>query len=291
MNQIVKHMGGVSIPQEMLDRVDMNTLLNDFARDFNSLDDIKKARERHESRNALSRWWNKDELEKAQLDSVQLQARYAKSIGQLMVISIAQSQALNEQQRIMSEQQAHIKKQAESIQAANTVIHSQQQNLSKQQSSLEKLIKEYFLLKGLTTNEAKRLISIATDVKQTKAELLSRFDDLHGQFEEILASNRQSEAAISEFANQMSELSDNWATHKRESSERQRDIESQVSGIASRMSEHMNDIASIHKQNLLSLKTEQQVQLSVQLKYIKALATGLGITILALCISLFFTLN
>jgi hypothetical protein len=248
MNSIVENMANISIPEEVMKKLDMGALLADFTEDYKSLDNISKARELHESRNILLQWFYEDELKTAQLDSVQLQARYAKKIGQLMIISIAQSQALNEQQRIMSEQQTHIKKQAEDIHNSNILIQEQQTRLAEQQAALENLIKEFVLLKGLTTDEARRVILIATDVKKTKAELTSEFNALANRFEEILESNRK---------------------------------------VANRVAVFHKEIAS----DFLSSKNQQLTQMATYLTYIKLLAAGLGITIAALCASLFFTLN
>ncbi|MDP2227650.1 MAG: hypothetical protein Q8J78_09265 [Moraxellaceae bacterium] len=288
MNQIVKHMGNISIPQEMLDQVDMNTLLNDFARDFNSLDDIKKARERHESRNALSRWWNKDELEKAQLDSVQLQARYAKSIGQLIVISVAQSATLNEQQRIMGEQQTHIKKQADSIQKANETIYAQQEQLAKQQTDLEKLIKDYFLLKGLTTNEAKRLIAIANEVKQTKEDILSRFEATSTQVENSISSNRRTENKVSVLSEKLTSLSDSLNTHNLNLSGLRGTMQRESTALDTRLTTHINQVSAISERHIADIKSECMAQLAIQLRYIKALAIGLGASTLGLFVHHYF---
>ena len=110
LNHVVQSMSQVSIPQEILNKVDMKNLLKGFSDDYKKLDDLKAARARHEDRNFVSRWWNNDELEDAQLDAAELQASFSKKLGQLMVISVAQSQQLHQQQNGLSEQQQVIKK-------------------------------------------------------------------------------------------------------------------------------------------------------------------------------------
>ena len=92
LNHVVQSMSQVSIPQEILNKVDMKNLLKGFSDDYKKLDDLKAARARHEDRNFVSRWWNNDELEDAQLDAAELQASFSKKLGQLMVISVAQSE-------------------------------------------------------------------------------------------------------------------------------------------------------------------------------------------------------
>lgn len=153
LNHVVQSMSQVSIPQEILNKVDMKNLLKGFSDDYKKLDDLKAARARHEDRNFVSRWWNNDELEDAQLDAAELQASFSKKLGQLMVISVAQSQQLHQQQNGLSEQQQVIKKQTEQLAKNDESLNKQQQSLEAQNIKLEKLVNEYFELKGLTQDQ------------------------------------------------------------------------------------------------------------------------------------------
>jgi len=174
---VIKDLAQVRVSEAMLRQVDVPGLLKSFKEDYDKLDNLKKDREKHEARHAVSRWWNSDELETAQLNAAELQASFAKKLGQLMMISIAQAQMLNEQQQQLQNQQTRIKKQTNEIAETNEVIKGQQETLAVQQQSLEKLINDYFELKGLTAEGAKQLILIAHEVKQTKEQLLEAFDE------------------------------------------------------------------------------------------------------------------
>lgn len=175
LNHVVQSMSQVSIPQEVLNEVDMNNLLKGFSDDYKKLDDLKSARARYEDRNFVSRWWNNDELESAQLDAAELQASFSKKLGQLMVISVAQSQQLNKQQIGLSEQQCIIKKQTEQLAENDECLKEQQLSLEEQNKKLEKLVNDYFELKGLTQDGALKLIKIAHEVKETKDSLIMSF--------------------------------------------------------------------------------------------------------------------
>lgn len=187
VNKFVKSMANVAIPEDILQAVDMKGLLQDFSSDYQKLDDIKSARARHESRNFLSRWWNKSELENAKLDAVELQASFSKRLGQLMVLSVAQSKQLATQQEDLAIQQELINEQTQQLAESSDHIQRQQQELSEQNAKLEQLVNEYFELKGLTQEGAKQLIHIANEVKHTKDELLSSVDQ---QIIEIHQSHR-----------------------------------------------------------------------------------------------------
>lgn len=178
-------MSQISVPQEILSKVDMNNLLQGFRDDYKKLDDLKTVRARHESRNFVSRWWNNDELGDAQLDAAELQASFSKKLGQLMVISIAQSQQLNHQQNELFEQQCTIKKQTEKLAENDDFLKRQQLSLEEQNTRLEKLINNYFELKGLTQEGALKLIKIAREVKETKDLLMLDFKKRMQEIDDI----------------------------------------------------------------------------------------------------------
>ena len=130
-------MAGVVVPKDLLDKIDMPSLINEFKNDYYKLDNLKLARNKHEERGALSRWWNSDELENAQLDAAELQANFSKKLGQLMVLSIEQSKLLSKQQNNLTKQQNIIKEQASELLKTNQQLDKQQQQQIEQQNKLK----------------------------------------------------------------------------------------------------------------------------------------------------------
>ncbi|EWH10110.1 hypothetical protein DS2_09197 [Catenovulum agarivorans DS-2] len=185
LKQVVQSMSQVSIPQEILNKVDMKNLLQGFSDDYKKLDDLKKARSQHEDRSMIGRWLNNGELENAQLDAAELQASFSKKLGQLMVISVAQSQQLHQQQVDLSGQQKIIKKQTEQLADNDENLKTQQLSLEQQNVKLENLVNEYFELKGLTQDGALQLIKIANEVKETKEYLANDFEIRMQEIERI----------------------------------------------------------------------------------------------------------
>ena len=147
-----------------------------FKEVYSTLGDLKKFRAGYEKQNVISRWWNNDKLRDKQLDSLEVQGEFSQMIGQLMLISIVQSKELKEQQIKLNEQQEALKTQAGKISAQTNKIQTQQVTLADQSDELEKLVKEYFSLKGLTEDGAKKLIEIATEIKETKNSMVKEFD-------------------------------------------------------------------------------------------------------------------
>lgn len=177
MTELIHRMSQVQVPDDLLRQVNMDGLIDDFRKNFKRLDDFKKTRSRHEDRNFLSKWWNSDELENAQLDAVETQAAFSKAIGQLMVLSIVQSQRLQSQQEQLSSQQDVIKDQTQRIERHTLELHEQQELLAKQNADLEKLVNDYFELRGLTQEGAKKLIAIANEVQGTRDAILRSVEE------------------------------------------------------------------------------------------------------------------
>lgn len=186
MTELIRQMTAIELPQDLLDRVDVEGLVRNFRDKLKKLDDFRRIRDDHESRSFWKRLGDAitfdDTMENAQLDAVETQASFSKAIGQLMVISIEQSQRLHRQQEQLSAQQGAIKEQTRRIEQHTEKLQEQHEILSKQNSDLEKLVTDFFELRGLTQEGAKMLIAIASDVKATRDHLLSSVDDSLSSF-------------------------------------------------------------------------------------------------------------
>ncbi|MCK7628730.1 MULTISPECIES: hypothetical protein [unclassified Shewanella] len=197
---LIQSVAHSDIPDDFLRAVDMKSLLQGFSADYKKMDNLKSARKDHEERNFLSRWWNKSELEDATLDAAELQASFSKKIGQLMVLSVAQSKQLVNQQEELAIQQEIIQEQTLHLATSDEKIQQQQQALSEQNLRLEKLVTEYFELKGLTQEGAIQLIKIANEIKHTKDQLIESVDQ---QTSEIRQSQQLLQQAQSDLINQV----------------------------------------------------------------------------------------
>ncbi|MFM0052777.1 coiled-coil domain-containing protein [Caballeronia grimmiae] len=172
MNDLIQDIAQIQVPHDLLSQINVDDVLTKFRNNFKRLDDLKRARNEHEQRGALMRWWHNDKLKDAQLDAQELQAEFSKSLAQLMVISMLQSKRLADQQEQIGTQQRDIKRQTERLEAHTAQLDQQQGKLHQQAVELEKLVNEYFALRGLTQEGARKLITIAAEVKKTRDELL-----------------------------------------------------------------------------------------------------------------------
>lgn len=175
MSQFINELATIELSNEVLQRLDIGSVYQNFNKSYRKLDDLKSFRTKHEEQNAMMRWWHNDKLDTAQLDSVEVQAEFSKTIGQLMVLSIMQSKKLSEQQTQLNEQQGKLKSQADGIAEHAGELQNQHRVLAEQSEKLETLVHEYFELKGLTEDGTLKLISIAQEVKVTKEGMLQEF--------------------------------------------------------------------------------------------------------------------
>ena len=175
MSQIINELATIEVSNEVLAQLDVGGIYQSFSKNYRKLDDLKNFRSDYERKNKLMRWWHNDKLRDAQLDSAEVQAEFSKTIGQLMMISIMQSKRLAEQQAQLNEQQGKLKSQADGIEEHADELQKQHQILAEQSTKMETLVREYFALKGLTEDGARRLIEIANDIKSTKEGMLQEF--------------------------------------------------------------------------------------------------------------------
>lgn len=183
MSQIIHELATINVSEDAIRGLDLGGIYQSFSKNYKKLDDLKNFRAEHEQRNVVMRWWHSDKLQDAQLDSAEVQAEFSKTIGQLMMISILQSKKLTEQQQQLNGQQGALRKQADGIASQAAVLQQQHHALAKQSEELERLVKDYFALKGLTEHGAQRLIEIAGEIKSTKQSMLDEFATRSHQLE------------------------------------------------------------------------------------------------------------
>lgn len=187
MTKILNELATIELSEDILSRLNLNSIYDSFKKNYQKLDNLKHARSEHEERNVLMRWWHNDKLQDAQLDSVEVQAEFSKTIGQLMLISIMQAKKLVEQQTQLNAQQGKLQAQADGIAQQASQLQLQHHRLADQSTQLEKLVREYFELKGLTEEGAERLIEIAAEVKGTKDDMLQQFANRMRQIDDVQA--------------------------------------------------------------------------------------------------------
>lgn len=181
MTDIIRNMSRVEVSDELLQQIDMQDLFDNFKKNYDKLGEFKKTKDKHEQRGVVKKLWHAisfdKTMENAQFDATEIQSEFSKILGQLTVVNIALSKQLNNQQKQLLDQQDKIKKQTTEIESQTKILNDQQNELESQNHELNELVREYFKLKGLTQECAKKLIAIAHEIEVTKDRLLKSVDE------------------------------------------------------------------------------------------------------------------
>ena len=179
MLELINQIANIEISQKIMGQVDVADMANEFHQTFDRLDDFKKVRNDYNERGGLKKVWDAitfdDTLENAQLDAVEIQSRFNKVLGQLMILSVMQSQLLAQQQQVLSEQQGEIKKQTSDIIDHTARIDSLHEELANQPIKLKETLHKFIELKGFTEGEVIKIVAIADDVKAVRENLQRYF--------------------------------------------------------------------------------------------------------------------
>lgn len=249
---IIREMSQVTIDDDMLKQIDMPGLLQKFKKNHDKLDDFKKKRDEYDNKGWFAKKWDDSfggqTLKNAQLNAVETQAEFSKSLGQLMVISIAQSQHLHQQQEQLAIQQGIIKNQTEQIEFQTHEIEKQHEVLAKQNADLEKLVNDYFELRGLTQDGAKKLISIANEIQHTRDDLLDSMEKSRNWITE------QQDKTLIEISSQISILEEHTKKNVDDIMDRCHILESEHNSISNQLS----DINSMFSETMVAFSAEQE---------------------------------
>ncbi|MGB4117661.1 MAG: hypothetical protein WBK51_14065 [Polaromonas sp.] len=175
MSQILNQLATIQVSEENVHDLALDDIYRTFRDNLGKLNNLKNFRAGFEKQNALKRWWFKDDLHNAQLDAVQIQSEFSKTIGQLVMLSIMKSKRLSEQQGQLNHQQHELKAQADGIAQHALELQHQHRVLAEQSETLKTVVDDYFKSKGLTDEDVQKLINIVSEVKTTKDTMLSEF--------------------------------------------------------------------------------------------------------------------
>ena len=252
---IIREMSQVTISDDLLKQVDMKELIEEFKSNNEKLDNFQKTREEYEKRGVGKKIWDAISLDKtmenAQLSATEVQAKFSKSLGQLMVISVAQSQYLQHQQEELAIQQEIIKNQTERIELQTHEIEKQHEVLAQQSSDLNKYAKDNFEIRGLTQEGAKKLISIANDIQHTRNDLLESMEKFRNWIAE------QQEKTLVEISSQILVLEEYAKQNVDDIINRCQTVESENDILTQKLSDINIMFSEKYEEISVSLDTEQ----------------------------------
>src|SRR5690606_2976265 len=123
--------------------------------------------------NVFGNWWHdrEDAVQDGQLELSKAIGELTQKSSQLLIVNTAISKVLSDQQGILLQQQQMLKSQAEALQAQNDKIYEQQKALEQQQKEINAANKGLMEAKGLTQEQAQKLVGCVVRVTDAEAKM------------------------------------------------------------------------------------------------------------------------
>lgn len=172
--QIIKAFSSVDVPKRIIRDSNIKALLNEMLAEQDAVQSdasrLKRLRQEEKDGNFIGNWWNdRDEkVQEAQLDLNQSIGRLTQKSSQLLIVNTAISKVLNDQQRILLEQQNILKRQTDTLEEQNRKILEQQNMLEKQQQGINKANQGLLEAKGITQEQAQQLVGCVKLFKEVE---------------------------------------------------------------------------------------------------------------------------
>lgn len=198
--QIIQAFSSVDVPERIIRDSNIQELIHDMTaeQDAVQLDAgrLESLRQEKKDGNFIGNFWNDrdDKVQDAQIDLNKSIGRLTQKSSQLLIVNTAVSKVLNDQQRILLEQQNILKCQTDTLEAQNCKILEQQNLLEKQQQDINKANQGLLEAKGITQEQAQQLVGCVKLVNEAENRItttnhalrLGVEQDLHDSVERCL---------------------------------------------------------------------------------------------------------
>lgn len=174
---IVNAISQMVIPSDAFENSEFKEIISNFKEAQNKVDsdlcDIERTRNEVKDGSVIGNWWNnrKDKLQDAQLDLNKSVGLLTKQSSDLILFNTAISKVLVSQQNLLHEQQEMLRAQASKLDAQNKNIEEHQIKLSSQQEEIIKTNNGLLEAKGITREQAEKLVGCVRRVEATEQKL------------------------------------------------------------------------------------------------------------------------
>jgi len=199
--QIVHAFSSVELPEHIFSSGKIQELVARMADAKNATegDGNRLARLRREKSNSnfVSNWWNDldDKIQDASLDLSQSIGSLTQRSAELLAVNTAISKVLSDQQQVLLEQQSQLRQQATALAEQNKQIRAQQDELAQQQTAIHAANEGLLQAKGVSQEQALKLIGCVQRVEAAEAKMESANQVLLQGMESHLAQAAQTQLA------------------------------------------------------------------------------------------------
>ncbi|WP_414502572.1 hypothetical protein [Zymobacter sp. IVIA_5232.4 C2] len=188
--QIIQAFSSVDVPESIIRNSNIKELLHSMLSEQGAVQSdaqrLEQLRQEKKDGNFFGNWWNDrdDKVQDAQIDLNKSIGRLTQKSSQLLIVNTAISKVLNDQQRILLEQQHTIKRQTDTLEEQNRKILEQQKLLGKQQQDINKANQGLMEAKGISQEQAQKLVSCVVRVTESEKKIDVANDVLRAELEQ-----------------------------------------------------------------------------------------------------------
>ncbi len=202
--QIVQAFSSIDIPEKIFRESKVKELIQEINTESNNTGiknrHLERLRKEKSDNGFVSNWWNgqDDRIQEAQLELSTTIGKLTQKSTQLLVVNTAISKVLSDQQNLLLQQQAMLKEQADKLEKQNQQILDQQIQLGQQQEAINAANQGLMEAKGLTQQQAQKLIGCVERVTEAEERMDAANQALRSDVEHDLSEfSRQYQESLS----------------------------------------------------------------------------------------------
>ena len=175
MSEIISQIAQINVPQDVLQNADYDGIVNDFRRHFRRLDDFQRIHGPVGLHDSLQPLWQAIAAGDHRPDTSDLEvSALSKTLGQLIVLSVVQSQQIQRQQDALGSQQTATRTLQQKVKQAHATLAEQQQAHGVQTTDLQQVMRQLQELRSGLAATTQRVTDFSQDSRKTREELQSQ---------------------------------------------------------------------------------------------------------------------
>lgn len=171
MSEIISQIAQINVPQDVLQNADFDGIVNDFRRHFRRLDDFQRIHGPVGMHDSLQPLWQAiasgDRPDTSDLEVSAL----SKTLGQLIVLSVVQSQQLQRQQDALGSQQTATRTLQQKVKQAHTLLAEHQQAQGVHSGEMQQVMHQLLDVRNELVATTQRVTEAMQDTRKTREEL------------------------------------------------------------------------------------------------------------------------
>lgn len=189
---IIHAFSSVEIPEKIIRDSNIRELIHGMRTEQEAVridaQKLERLRQEKKEGNIIGNMWHgrDDKVQDAQIDLNKTIGRLTQKSSQLLIVNTAISKVLNDQQRILLEQQNILKQQTDTLEEQNRKILEQQNLLEKQQQDINRANQGLMEAKGITQEQAQQLVGCVKLVKEAESRISAANQSLRSGIEQNL---------------------------------------------------------------------------------------------------------